>query len=257
MHMPTLEIQNLTLSLRDKKLCQSLSLSARAGDVVGILGPNGSGKTTLLHSLVRLHTPDTGIIKINSQTLTTFKSKKLAREIGILFQENFFNFPLSVAEFCLAARYPHRRLFSRESDLDHRLVQEALALMELENMSQQSVLTLSGGERRRLNIAALLAQRPHIYLLDEPTNHLDWRHQIQVLEHFKQISLLQPAIVLMALHDVNQAQRYCNKILMLFTDGSHLFGPAGEVMTSKNLSALYSHAVYSVKTQEARWWCVN
>ncbi|MEO8401810.1 MAG: ABC transporter ATP-binding protein [Gammaproteobacteria bacterium] len=238
-----LTTNDLTVQIADKKICQALHCTLEPGDIWGILGANGSGKTTLLHTLAGLIPATSGDIFLETKNLTTLSAQHIARRVAILFQETSVTFPQTVFEFCLQGRYPHLSYFGWEKSVDKKIVLAALAEMELETKLSQSIQTLSGGEKRRLAIATLLAQTPKIYLLDEPTNHLDLRHQISVLNHFKKLSQTDSVGIVMALHDINLAHHYCNKILMLFDEGEILFDKTDVLLNPKNLSRLYRHPI--------------
>ncbi len=237
-----LAAKNITLAIADKILCRDLNLEIRAGDVWGILGPNGCGKTTLLHALARLHSVKQGDIFLHDKKISAFSGKELSRRLGILFQDTQESFSQTVQEYCLTGRHPHLSHFAWENTDDKKIAAQALKQMELENKLTQQIHTLSGGERRRLSLATVLTQTPSVYLLDEPTNHLDIYHQIKVLNYFKTLAETQAIGVMMSLHDVNMAQRYCNKVLMLFDNGETLQGTPLDVFTTENFSRLYQHS---------------
>lgn len=233
-----IQAQNISLYGGTRLLCADLNLHIKAGEYWGVLGQNGSGKTTLLHTLAGLLAPRAGRILLNDKPLAAQHPKHIAQLIGILFQDSSPGFPLRVLDYCSMARYPHLSAFQVESTTDKRITQDALHAMDLEILQQRTLTSLSGGERRRLELAALLTQTPSVYLLDEPTNHLDLRYQMHVLQHFQQLATQQHAVVT-SLHDVNLAERYCNRILLLFPDGSNLQGTPDEVLNETNLYKLY------------------
>jgi iron complex transport system ATP-binding protein len=173
-------------------------------------------------------------------------AKLLARQRGILFQDTHYALPLSVYEYCLASRYPHRPFFHRHDPADKQLIQPVLQQFELDHLSKVAVTQLSGGEKRRLAIAALLIQSPSIYLLDEPSNHLDIRHQISVLEHFKLLTDSKQASVIMTLHDIRLARAYCTRLLLIFPDGHIEEGTPHAMLTNTNLSRLYGCDVSAI-----------
>lgn len=247
-----LNTQEISIHLADKIICRDLNLHICPGDVWGILGANGSGKTTLLHTLGNLRKPVSGEIFLLNKNVKSLPTKTIARALGILLQDTQFTFPQSVFDYVLAGRYPHLSAFAWESAEDRRLAMSALQVMAMEKLAQQNVFTLSGGEKRRLAIATLLTQGPQVYLLDEPTNHLDLRHQINILKHVKRMATEGLAGVMMSLHDVNLAQQYCNKILLLGEDGSVLMGAVEDVLNVDNLSWVYGHEFRRV-TDESVW----
>ncbi len=237
--MTLLSTHHLQVSIANQIVCRDLNLTLQSGEIYGILGPNGSGKTTLLHTLANLHPADAGDIFLGGKCLSTLTPKHIAQQLGILFQDTTAVFAQTVFEFCLNGRHPHLARFAFESEADKNIAAAALHAMQLIKKSAQYVATLSGGERRRLAIATLLTQTPRVYLLDEPMNHLDIHHQLQVLQHFKQLTETARATVVMSLHDINIAQHFCHSIILLFGDGTYLQGPPSLVLTEENLSRLY------------------
>ena len=121
-------------------------------------------------------------------------------------------------------------------------------------MEARNVATLSGGERRRLGIATLLTQDTAILLLDEPTNHLDIHYQIQALDLLKRQSTDLGKSLLLVMHDVNLALRYCNRFLLLFGDGRHALGNAGQVITQASLERLYQYPLVSLQGPDGPVW---
>lgn len=240
-----LETHNLGLGIAHKVFCSGLSLHIEKGDMWGILGANGSGKTTLLQTLAGLRSAQSGQILLHKKPVQRYSRKVLARYLGILLQDTQDVFSQTVFEFCLAGRYPYTSYFGWNSHVDHEIVKSSLNLMDLINKEQEEVKVLSGGERRRLDIATLLVQSPALYLLDEPTNHLDLHYQMKVLNHFKNQVEKKDNAVMMSAHDVNLVQRYCNKVLMLLDGGEALHGQVDNILTIENLSRLYQHPFQS------------
>lgn len=253
--MTYLETQAITITIGKQTICQELNLSLSSGEVWGILGMNGSGKTTLLHTLAGLHAPNRGEVVLHNerQFLQRLKPKIIARSIGLLFQSDLFTFPQTVWEYAKGGRYPHRGLLQKETDNDKHIVREALKAMELHELSNRPIVHLSGGEKRRLAITSVLAQKPCIYLLDEPTNHLDIYHQVRTLSLFQKLASTEKAVVMMSLHDVNIAQQYCTHILLLFKDRV-LQGRTEEMLTGAHLSHLYHHPMQRIASDNGVYW---
>lgn len=239
-----LETRHLTVKIAHKTICRDLHLQIKSGEFWGILGSNGSGKTTLLHVLAGLHPISHGSIHLINNNMTSYSRKEIATKLAILFQDTQFSFPQTVLEFCQSGRYPHHTSTTEDENIIH----SALRIMELEQLATHNVQTLSGGEKRRLAIAAVITQTPQIYLLDEPTNHLDLRHQMQMLQYFK--TSIDISGVVMAIHDINIAQRFCSHILMLCENGVTLHGKANDMLTEKNLSQLYQ---FPIKSLHSTW----
>ena len=154
----------------------------------------------------------------------------------------------------MAGRYPYLHAWQRENSIDYAITKEALIALELESLAKRNVLALSGGERRRAAIAAVLAQTPEIYLLDEPLNQLDPKYQIQVLNYFRALVETKNNTVVMALHDVNLATRFCSHVIMLFDDGNYLVGSMNELLQQTNLEKLYGQKMQAIDTELGRMW---
>jgi len=252
----TLKARQLGVQIAAKRVCSRLDLEIAPGECWGILGQNGSGKTSLLHTLGGLLAPREGAVYLADCELKRYPAKKRARLLGLLLQENQAAFPQTVWEYCLTGRYPHVDSFL-ESEADRAATRQALAIMQMSEHRQQNVLTLSGGEGRRLALATLFAQDPCLYLLDEPLNHLDLRHQRLLLHYLRERLREKKIAVLMALHDINIAEQYCDRVILLSGAGEARVGTKEEILTEENMSALYGHPVRLLWEQDKRWWVVE
>jgi iron complex transport system ATP-binding protein len=233
-----LRCENVTIKRQAQLICESLNLSFCAGERWAILGPNGCGKSTFLHVIAHLYSPTSGSLLLQDKKITEWPSRERARMIGLLLQEMEHTFAQTVWEVCLTSRYPHQSYWQRTSEEDLHLVQAALSLVNLSSLAKRKCTELSGGEKRRLAIAALLAQHPQIYLLDEPFNHLDVLHQIQLLQHLHQLSA-QQKIILLSTHDVNLANHFATHVLLMFPQGKIKAGKKEDILTAAHLSKLY------------------
>lgn len=252
--MHLLETRSLRVAIGNTRVCHALDFSIDGGDRYCILGRNGTGKTTLLHTLAGLRSPLSGDIRLNSESLQQLPRKTIARHIGLLFQDHHDAFPASVIETVLSGRHPWIGPLQWESEQDVTLAREALRAVELDDMEQRIVSTLSGGERRRLGIACLLTQNPQLQLLDEPTNHLDIHHQIRMLDLLQRQAEHGHKALLLVMHDINLALRYCNRFLLLFGDGETAQGTAGEVLTHAHLERLYRHPLQAIQGPHGTLW---
>jgi len=243
---PLLEVKSLHTSVAKRSICSGLDLSIHAGECWGILGVNGIGKSTLLHTLAGLLDRDAGDISYLGSTLSSLSKTDLARRRGILFQDNTDSFPATVLETVLIGRHPYIKSWQWETSEDITLAKTALQQVDLTGMETRYINTLSGGEHQRVAIAALIAQQPNVYLLDEPVNHLDIRHQIKIMQLFDDLKNQGNTAVVMVLHDLNLAMRFCDHVLMLFDDGETRQGTAREQLTASHLEKLYGYPIHSI-----------
>ena len=208
-----LELLKVTVTLGKEAVLSDVSFSLREGRITALLGKNGSGKTTLFRAINR-EVPYTGEIMVNAQPLSALAPKERAQRIS-LFPQILPSVEMSVAELVMLGRTPHLGLLSRPTDLDRRAVAEAMAATATEPLSERSVCSLSGGERQRAYLAMLLAQEAPLVLLDEPTTYLDADARKQLLALLFRLSHEHKKTVLCVLHDLNDAIRVADDILLL------------------------------------------
>jgi iron complex transport system ATP-binding protein len=237
-----LAARGLTVTIAGIGVCRELDFSVAPGQCWAILGRNGAGKTTLLHTLAGLRAPTAGTIALNGRPLAALSAREVARTRGLLTQDDSDAFGATVLETAMIGRHPYLSRWQWESADDLRIAREALALMDIADAEQRDVRTLSGGERRRVALAALLTQRPRLFLLDEPSSHLDLAHQLAVLRRLTTLAREQRSALIMVLHDVNLARRFCDHVLML-DQGTAIAGPASELLTAERLSKIYGVAL--------------
>lgn len=254
--MTRLETGQLTLQAGDRTLVRSLTVRFETGQNWAILGANGSGKTTLLHTLAGLRKPEHGEVRLDGQALVDIDIRERALKIGVLFQQAASLHPATVLETVLTGRHPHLRRWQDEGPEDHAIARAALAAVGLADFAARSLLTLSGGERRRVELAALLAQDAPIGLLDEPVNHLDPRFQTALLREICQRAGRPGGLNLIVLHDVNLALRFCSHGLLLMP-GEHRAGPLAEILDRASLETTYGCAMRERQHAGERWFFPN
>ncbi|MFF3276779.1 ABC transporter ATP-binding protein [Streptomyces chrestomyceticus] len=230
-----LTVDGLTLTAGAHRLVRDVSLTARPGEVVGLVGPNGSGKSSLLRAVYRVLRPDAGQVRVDGTDAWSLPVRRLARTVAAVVQESAADFDLTAREVVAMGRTPHKRLLDGDSAEDASLVAWALGSVDATGLADRSFDRLSGGERQRVLIARALAQRPALLVLDEPTNHLDVKHQLTVLGILRRL----PATVLVALHDLNLAAYYCDRLYVLCEGQVTASGPPAEVLTEGLLAEVY------------------
>lgn len=235
----------LVVEVAGRALVRDLELTIAGGKVTAILGCNGAGKTMTLHTLAGLRAPAHGGVTLDGELLVSWPRRELARKLGLLTQTTEDPFPSTVLDSVLVGRHPHIDFWRWESDADRAIARAALAAVALENLAEREVDTLSGGERRRVALATLLAQNPDVFLLDEPINHLDPHHQLDVLKLLRE-KAHEGRTVVMSLHDAGLAARFSDHALLLFGNGEWLSGPTAEVLTPQTMTKLYGVAVREI-----------
>ncbi|SDJ94225.1 ABC transporter ATP-binding protein [Billgrantia gudaonensis] len=236
--MSRLEACELVIDVPGRGDGRALTLSLEPGQVWGVLGPNGAGKTTLLHTLAGLRAPRRGTVRLDGEPLAALSRRRVARALGLVFQERHDGFPATVRETALIGRHPWLSPWQMEGGEDVQLAEAALARLDVAHLGERLVNTLSGGERQRLAIATVLTQGPAIWLADEPTNHLDLHHQTAVMALLAE-QAAEGRAVLMCLHDLNLAARWCDRVLLLYPDGEACWGPRDTMLVPSVLERLY------------------
>lgn len=238
--MNLLTTSQLEIKIADRQICRSLDFSITAGQRWGILGCNGAGKTTLLHTLAGLRAAQGGTIQLNNRMLSTLPRRQVAQKLGILFQQQGEPFPATVLETTLIGRHPFIDSWHWENSTDHQIAKAALHRVGLDGFENRLTNSLSGGEKQRLKLATLLTQNPKLMLLDEPTNHLDLNYQIRLLSLLKEHIKESNGGLLMSLHDINLAIRFCTHIMLLVPGRNPICGLPEQVLTSENLQTAYN-----------------
>jgi iron complex transport system ATP-binding protein len=242
---PRLSCRGLALSVAGRTLVRGLDIDVRAGERWVVIGPNGAGKTTLVTTLAGLRAPDGGEIAYDGTPLPALGPRERARRRGFLPQDSVDYFPATVLETALIGRHPHLARWQWESAADIERARSALAAFGLAGLEGRDARTLSGGERRRLALAALVAQEPPLLVLDEPSSHLDLGQQIAALDTVSALARNEARAIVMVLHDLHLALRYADHAIAL-GGGRAVVGPAGEVLSAPTLSALFGHPLVAV-----------
>ncbi|MFC7376385.1 MULTISPECIES: ABC transporter ATP-binding protein [unclassified Brachybacterium] len=235
----TLRVQELTLGYGERTVIEGLDLSVLPGKVTAIVGANASGKSTLLRSMSRLLTPRAGRVLLDGQQVHRMPAKHLARLLGLLPQAPITPEGITVADLVGRGRHPHQGVFSRWSRADDDAVAAALDATRTADLADRPVDELSGGQRQRVWIAMALAQETDLLLLDEPTTFLDVSHQVEVLDLLTDLNRARGITIVMVLHDLNLAARYCDQLVMLASGAVRACGRPAEVLTEDRVQEVF------------------
>lgn len=218
-----------------KEILQGIDFSLQNGEFVGLIGPNGSGKSSFLKCLYRVLRPAQGKIYFNGRNLDEFSYRESALQMAVVAQHNFYNFDFTVLEVVLMGRAPHKRLWDNDSATDIKIAYQALSTVGLQHMAERSFQSLSGGEQQRVILARALTQGTNCLILDEPTNHLDIKYQLQVMDIVKNLRLTTVA----AIHDLNIAAMYCDRLVALQAGKIIGAGKPSELLTEAFIRQVY------------------
>jgi iron complex transport system ATP-binding protein len=232
-------VQNLGLSIDGNAILSEIGLDFPAGEVVALVGHNGSGKSSLLKILARQLTPTTGSVAYAGRDLQQYDGRDFARSVAYLPQDLSTGSDMTIRELIACGRYPWHGALGRFSDLDRQKVEAAIEATHIERFADRMVGTLSGGERQRAWIAMLIAQDAHCLLLDEPTAALDIAHQIEVLSLVRRLAHEGGRSVVIVLHDINMAARFCDRIHALKGGRVVASGTPDDILVPETLRSIY------------------
>ncbi|MET9296480.1 ABC transporter ATP-binding protein [Streptomyces sp. NPDC003077] len=230
-----LAAEDVSVVVDGRALVDQVTLRVAPGEVVGLAGPNGAGKSTLLRTVYRALRPTSGRVLLDGQDVRRLPGKTLARRLAAVLQEAPGDFELTVHDVVAMGRTPHKRAFEGDGAADRVIIMEALERLDVAGLAHAPFPRLSGGEKQRVLIARALAQRAGTMVLDEPTNHLDLRHQLDVLRLVRGLGVT----AVIALHDLNLAAAFCDRICVMAEGRVVALGTPREVLTPALLAEVY------------------
>ncbi|WP_407321597.1 ABC transporter ATP-binding protein [Dickeya ananatis] len=237
-----LHAEQLTLGYDNNIIARNLSVAIPAGKFSVIIGPNACGKSTLLRALCRLLKPMAGDVLLDGTSIHRIPTKTLARQLGLLPQHAIVPDNITVMDLVARGRYPHQTLLRQWSEADQVAVEQAMVATNVSELAERSVDELSGGQRQRVWIAMVLAQQTPLLLLDEPTTWLDIAHQIDLLDLFRELNQQHDRTLVAVLHDLNQACRYADHLIVMRAGSVMAQGAPADVITAELVQAVFGMA---------------
>ncbi|HDR7948884.1 TPA: ABC transporter ATP-binding protein [Bacillus toyonensis] len=235
-----MEIKNVTFSYDNvTNRLKSVSSEIEIGKITTIIGPNGCGKSTLLSVMSRNHAPSSGEVILDGKAISEYKPKEFARKLAVVHQQNEAPADITVEKLISFGRMPYKNIFSPQTDEDREAIERALVCTNLQSKRDKPIYALSGGERQRVWIAMTLAQNTPMLFLDEPTTYLDIYYQIEILELVKELNEVYGLTIVMVLHDINQAIRYSDHIIVMKDGEIVMKGNPNDVITEEMVKAIY------------------
>lgn len=232
-------VENLNVKYGEKEIVKNISFQVNSGEVLSVIGPNGSGKSTIIKALSRCLKISGGNIYVDAKNVDKINTKELAKSLAVLPQVKNIPYNILVEELVSYGRFPHLKFGRRLGQEDREIISWALEKTGLSELRKRFVLTLSGGERQRAWIAMSLAQKPKILILDEPTTYLDISYQLEVLELVKELNKALGITVIMVLHDLNQAVRYSDRIMVINNGNLCNIGEPEKVLNKDMLKEIF------------------
>jgi iron complex transport system ATP-binding protein len=233
-----LEIAELAVGYRDRRVCDGVTLAVDGGEVLCLLGPNGGGKTTLFKTILGLLPPLAGRIAVDGTATADWSARERALTFGYVPQSGAGQFPFTIQEMVLMGRTAHRGAFAAPTAYDRRVADDALAALGIGHLAARDWLRVSGGERQLALIARALAQEPRILVLDEPTASLDFGNQLRILDQVRGLAARGLAVIL-STHHPEQAFAVADRVAMLHAGRLLRLGAPDTVITPETMRTVY------------------
>lgn len=232
-----LVVNNISFSYGGMNALDDVTLEVNEGEAVSLVGPNGAGKSTLLKCIDRIIKPQRGVVFLDGKDAAKMDLRELSKIIGYIPQSSVEVFPFTVFDVVLMGRRPH--LGWRVSRKDVAIIAQTLRFVGISEFGARYFDELSGGEKQKVLMARALAQEPELLLLDEPTSNLDIRHQLEVMEMVRKLVQERKISAIMAMHDLNLASRFSDKMVMLKDHQVFTAGLPETVLSLENIKAAY------------------
>jgi cobalamin transport system ATP-binding protein len=233
-----LSVKDLHCRYNHQEVLQGISFDLPEGGFLAIMGPNGAGKTTLLRAITLSTLHVQGKILYQEKDMRKLSRREIATRIAVLPQNIQTPFTFPVNEILQMARYPHKSRFSGINERDRELIDRVARKTDILPFLERKVTQLSAGERQRVFLAQALIQEPGILFLDEPISHLDLGHQMEIFRLLKEVNEEGVAVIAI-FHDLTFAYHFPKQILLLNEGKIHALGSPQEVLTQKNIQAVF------------------
>lgn len=234
-----LETNTLSLRFGHKEVLSDINLTVETGGFYAIMGSNGCGKTTLLRCLGGLLEPTSGEVQLMSRDLRSYSARQLAQTIAVVRQHATTDLEFSAFEIVLMGRNPYQHRLENESQGDYDIVEQAMRMTNTWHLRHSKPHEMSGGELQRVMLARALAQQTPIMLLDEPTSNLDIAHQYEIMSLLRDFNRDQKKTILIVVHDLNLAYRYCPQLILLADRHIAYQGPMAEGLTPDRIKEIF------------------
>ncbi len=234
-----LTLDSLTVNYGSRTVLRNISLRVAPGEMLAVIGPNGAGKSTLIRAASGSLPAKQGRALLGQFEAHRLSPDLRARRVAVVPQAVRLPEAFTVLETVLMGRTPYLGWLGRESEADYALARSAMERADVDSLADRCIGELSGGEQQRVLIARALAQSAPILLMDEPTAHLDLKHQVDLLNLARTLAHQDKLVILVALHDLNLAAEFADRVALLVKGELRMLGLPSEVLTPSNLSLAY------------------
>lgn len=231
--------KNIVIGYEKNIIINDLDIEIKKGEIFTILGTNGCGKSTLLKAISKVILYKDGIITLENEIIYDINSKEFAKKLAFVSQNNEIPEDINVEDFIKYGRTPHKKWYEILNKEDREIVEWAMKICKIEKFAKRKVMSLSGGERQKVWIAMVLAQKTSVLLLDEPTTYLDICHQYEIMELIRELNKKLGITIVMVLHDLNQASQYSDRVLVLRDGKKYIEGEVKIVLTKELVREIY------------------
>ena len=239
-----LHIENIHFSYKRAQVLRGVSLSAREGELIGVVGPNAAGKSTLLRVVSGVLRPARGSVRVRGEDLAAMPPSRRAQLVSIVPQNPQLPLSYRLFDLVMMGRNPYLGLLEWEGPQDFEACRAAMELTDTWRLAERPLSSLSGGERQRGLVAMALAQDAPALLLDEPTSSLDLAHQVGVMRLVRDVQRERGGAVVVAMHDLTLAAQYCDRLAMLAEGRVYAMASPAEVLTRENIERVYGAQVH-------------
>jgi len=244
MNTAAIQMNQVTFCYSNGAVLRNVDLCVQKGEMVGLIGPNGAGKTTLIRLLSGILDAGQGDVQLDGTDTRRLKRSAIAREVAVVPQQLDVPFAYKVEQVVALGRTPFMKPWSDFSQKDRDVVLRTMHAVGIGSLATRCFTDLSGGERQKVVLAMALAQETGLLLLDEPTAHLDINHQVEILELLTAINQRRGLTILAAMHDLNLASAYFQRLVLLKSGAIMADGSPDRVLTASTIEAAYSVPVH-------------
>jgi len=234
-----LSVRNLSVRYNGRLALEDVSFELQGGHMLGVIGPNGAGKTTLIRAISGVVPPAAGTLEVDGQNLAALSSQQRAQKMAVVPQARNLPPAFTAWETVLLGRTPYLNWLGTLSEQDEAICKRVMERTGTLELAERRTSELSGGEQQRLLLARALAQQTALLLLDEPTTHLDLHYQYSLMDQVQTLVRQDGMTALVALHDLNLAARYCDRLMLLVGGKLCVFGTPDNVLKADILSPAF------------------